>query len=284
VVVNDFGTSMLGEHDASPADDVVAEIRDSGGEAVANYGDVADWDDSRALISQAVQEWGQLDILVNNAGILRGGMLFNMSENDWDSVIRVHLKGHFCMLRHSAEYWREKAKLDGGVYGRVIDTSSEAFLSLHGPGRGNYSAAKAGIVLLTLDAALALRPYGVTANVICPRARTRMTQDFAGVGNPKGGWDPLAPENVAPLVAYLGSPASQRISGQVFWVYGKKIHVLAGPTIDTTFSTDEPWTSATVADSLTGFFADREPIVDGFCYRPTGPDQRSGPDLRSSFG
>jgi 3-oxoacyl-[acyl-carrier protein] reductase len=179
-----------------------------------------------------------------------------MSEDEFDAVVRVHLKGHFAMLRHASEYWRSRGKDQGQVYGRVINTSSEAFLG-GGAGQPNYAAAKAGIVQLTLATASALAKYGVTANAICPRALTRMTEAMQG-------FDDLGPEHVAPLVAYLASPEAAKVSGQVFVVYGKMITVLRGPTADERFDTDEPWSVSSVADALTPFFDKREPITDGF--------------------
>jgi NAD(P)-dependent dehydrogenase (short-subunit alcohol dehydrogenase family) len=264
LVVNDFGKTLHGEDEDNPADALVAEIREGGGEAVANYGDVADWNDAAALIQQAVDTYGSLDVLVNNAGIIRDRTIFNMSEEEWDSVIRTHLKGHFCMSRHATAYWRDKAKASDGeqTYGRVINTSSEAFLS-GPPGQPNYSAAKAGIVQITLSTAQVMAKYGVTANAIAPRAATRMT-DGVLPDIEEDGWHFFAPENVSPLVAYLASPEAQRISGQVFVVYGKMITVLAAPSDDRRFDADQPWTSKTVAEVLTPFFEKREPIAEGF--------------------
>jgi 3-oxoacyl-[acyl-carrier protein] reductase len=168
----------------------------------------------------------------------------------------VHLKGHFCTLRHATEYWREKGKADGSVYGRVVNTASEAGIG-QGVGQPNYGPAKAGVIQLTVNVALAMAKYGVTANAICPRALTRMTETMQG-------FDDLGPEHVAPLVAYLASPESARVSGQVFVVYGKMITVLRGPTADQRFDTSDPWSVKSVADALTPFFDGREPITDGF--------------------
>ena len=237
-----------------------------GGEAAVNVADVADWDAAKDMIQQAINVWGQFDILVNNAGFLRDRMLFNMSEEEWDSVIRVHLKGHFCPMRHAAEYWREQGKASGKVYGRVINTSSEAGIT-GSPGQPNYSAAKGGIIQLTLSMAQGLGKYGVNANAILPRAKTRMTENMEFFHESQDGWDVFAPENVSPLVAYLASPASERVSGQAFVVYGKMITVLDAPTFAHRFDAEAPWTPDSVADTLTPFYEQREPITDGFRAR-----------------
>jgi 3-oxoacyl-[acyl-carrier protein] reductase len=259
VVVNDFGTALSGEKTENPADEVVAEIKAHGGEAVAHQGDVASWDDSAGLIQLAVDTFGSLDILVNNAGVLRDRMIFNMSEEDFDLVIRVHVKGHFCMLRHASAYWREKAKAEGGsVYGRVVNTSSEAGL-LGSPGQPNYAAAKAAIAELSLVVAHSLIRYGVTSNAIAPRALTRMTETMEGFDTKdEGGFEVFAPENVSPLVAYLASPDAAGITGQLFIVWGKEIQAVAGPTVEHKFESTDPWTPASVAGALTPYFADGE--------------------------
>jgi NAD(P)-dependent dehydrogenase (short-subunit alcohol dehydrogenase family) len=267
VVVNDFGRTLQGEEEKSPADAVVDEITAGGGEAIADQGDVADWDASRALIETALERFGQLDILVNNAGFLRDRMLFNMSEEDFDAVIRVHLKGHFCMSRHAASYWREQSKAaDSPVYGRVVNTSSEAGL-FGSPGQPNYAAAKAGIMALTLATANSLNRYGVTANAIAPRARTRMTETLPGFEEADEDFDQFAPENVSPLVAYLASPAAAHVSGQVFVVYGRMIDVVAGPSVDRRFEVDDHWTPDQVDAALTAFYKERKPLRDGYMFR-----------------
>ncbi len=268
VVVNDFGTTVEGGGSTdNPAHEVVAEIKEAGGEAVAHLGDVADWADAEAMVRLAVDTWGHLDILVNNAGVLRDRMLYNMSEEEWDLVVRVHMKGHFCTLRHATKYWRDaaKASADGTVYGRAISTASEAML-FNPPGQPNYAAAKAGIVALTLAAAQAVGRFGATANAIAPRALTRMTESLGGFDIKEGDFDVYAPENVSPLVAYLASPASAKVSGQLFVVYGREISVVSGPTTDTTFRTDDRWTPEGVDGTLSGFYESRTPVAQGYLF------------------
>jgi NAD(P)-dependent dehydrogenase (short-subunit alcohol dehydrogenase family) len=230
VVVNDIGTSREGEGaSAAPADAVVQEIRAAGGEAVANTDDVADWDGAQSLVRTAVDAFGRLDVLVNNAGFLRDRMLTSMSVEEWDAVVRVHLRGHFCPLRHAAGYWREQAKAGAPVDARVVNTSSGAGL-LGSVGQGNYSAAKAGIVGLTLVAAAELGRYGVTVNAIAPAARTRMTEVAMPemMRAPESGFDAMAPENVSPLVVWLGSEQSREVTGRVFEVEGGVVCVADG--------------------------------------------------------
>jgi NAD(P)-dependent dehydrogenase (short-subunit alcohol dehydrogenase family) len=239
VVVNDLGAEIDGSGGSTgPAGEVVDEIRAMGGEAVANGADVADWDQAAAMVAQAVDTFGRLDVLVNNAGFLRDRMLATMGEDEWDAVIRVHLKGHFAPARHAIVHWRERAKAGEAVDGRVINTSSGAGL-LGSVGQGNYSAAKAGIATLTLNQSAEWGRYGVTANAIAPAARTRMTEEVfadAMAAPGEGEWDAMAPDNVSPFVVWLGSTDSSGVTGRVFEVEAGKIGVADGfqhgPTAD----------------------------------------------------
>jgi 3-oxoacyl-[acyl-carrier protein] reductase len=268
VVVNDLGVGADGKgRDEGPARAVCEEIKTMGGEAVPHFGDCADWNDAQALVKTAVDSFGDLNILVNNAGFCRDRMIFNMSEEEFDSVVRVHLKGHFCTMRFASEYWRDRAKQSGGaLYARIINTSSEAFI-FGSPGQPNYAAAKAGIVAMTMSTAQVLQKYGVTANVIMPRARTRMNDTpmlAAMFAKPDGGFDTYAPENVSPLVAWLGSREAGQVSGYVMILYGKEIVVLDRPSLGAKFESRDAWTLESVASKLGPHFEKLKPIVDGF--------------------
>ena len=267
VVVNDLGVGETGQGtDSAPGQKVVDEIRGAGGEAVVHYGDVADWNDAEQLVQRAVDTYGDLHIVVNNAGFIRDRMIFNMSEEEWDSVIRVHLKGHFAVSRFATSYWREQSKTRGApIYGRVINTSSEAFL-IGSAGQPNYAAAKAGIVALTLSIAQSCQRYGINANAICPRARTAMTLSSVGefFKKPEEGFDVFAPENIAPLVGYLASPAAERVSGQVFIVYGGQVTVMRGPAMEERFAKEGRWTAQGLAENLGPFYEKRDPVTEGF--------------------
>lgn len=231
VVVNDLGVALdgAGSPVSEVADAVVAEIRALGGAAIANADDIASWDGAAALVGTALEGFGRLDVLVNNAGFVRDRMLVSMAEQEWDDVVRVHLKGHFAPLRHAAAYWREESKAGRPVDARIINTSSGAGL-LGSVGQGNYGAAKAGIAALTLIAAAELGRYGVTVNAIAPAARTRMTEEvFADtMAAPASGFDAMHPGNVSPLVVWLGSAESRHVTGRVFEVEGGVIGVATG--------------------------------------------------------
>jgi len=239
VVVNDLGAEVDGTGSSSgPAGEVVDEIRASGGEAIANGDDVSDWDGAGRLIQSAIDTFGRLDVVVNNAGILRDKMLVNMSIEDWDAVLRVHLRGTFGPAQRAAAYWRERSKAGEEVDARIINTSSPS--GIYGNvGQTNYGAAKAGIAAFTIIAAMELQRYGVTVNAIAPAALTRMTANL-GPGParelPKDAWSPADPDNVAPLVVWLGSPESRAITGRMFNVRGGAISVaegwVAGPGVD----------------------------------------------------
>ncbi|WP_030668146.1 SDR family oxidoreductase [Streptomyces sp. NRRL B-1347] len=231
VVVNDLGAALDGSGaSGGPAQDVVDEIRAAGGEAVAHCGDVATTAGAASLVRTALETYGGLDTLVNNAGFLRDRMLVNLDEDDWDAVLRVHLKGHFLPLKHAAAHWRAAAKAGRAPHACVVNTSSGAGLS-GSVGQGNYSAAKAGILGLTMVAAAELAPYGVRVNAIAPAARTRMTErTFADTmaAPQEGAFDAMAPENVSPLVVWLGSTASSGVTGRVFEAEGGRITVMEG--------------------------------------------------------
>jgi 3-oxoacyl-[acyl-carrier protein] reductase len=234
---------------------VAEEITAAGGEAVACPGDVGDWSTGQALLATALEAYGGLDILVNNAGALRDRTIVNMSAEEWDVVIRVHLRGHFVTTRFATAYWRERSKSTGGpVYARIVNTSSEAFL-LGSAGQPNYAAAKAGIVALTLATARGCARYGVRANAICPRARTAMTAELMGAA-PDGVPDPMSPERVTPLVTYLAGPDGGRFTGEVFVVHSDVVALLGPPTVRAAFRTGDGsgWTVEglqTVLDGLT---------------------------------
>ncbi|MFN2545729.1 MAG: SDR family oxidoreductase [Actinomycetota bacterium] len=239
VVVNDVGGEWDGTgNDDRPAQQVVDEIMAAGGRASANYEDISTWSGADALVHQAVEEFGRLDIVVNNAGILRDGMLFNMTEENWDAVVAVHLRGHAATSHAACAWWRERSKAGEDVTGRIVNTASES--GLYGlKGQANYAASKAAIAALTQVTAREMKKYDVTANCIAPRARTRLiTQTFGDgmMAAPEEGFDQFAPENVAPLVAFLATDAAAHITGQVFLVFGGQVSLMkpwtAGPTID----------------------------------------------------
>ena len=238
VVVNDLGVSLAGEGGGdSPAEEVVKEIQAAGGEAVANGSDVADFEQAGQLVKAAIDAFGGLDVVVNNAGFVRDRMFVSTSEEEWDAIIRVHLKGHVAVTSNACAYWRQQSKDGQPVDARIINTSSGAGLQ-GSVGQSSYSAAKAGIATLTLIQAAELGRYGITANAIAPSARTRMTEEvFAEMmAKPDSGFDAMAPENISPLVVWLGSAESKDVTGQIFELAGGKISVAdgwrEGPAID----------------------------------------------------
>jgi len=240
VVVNDIGAELDGTGGSvSPASEVVDAIRSAGGEAAVNGDDVADWDGAQRLVQTAVTTFGGLDVVVNNAGFVRDRMFANVAEDEWDAVVRVHLKGHFCVARWAAAYWRDQTKAGAAVDARIINTSSGAGL-MGSVGQAAYSAAKAGIAGLTMVQSAELGRYGVTANAIAPSARTRMTEtvfaDMMAAPDEPDAFDAMSPDNIAPLVVWLGSAESKDVTGRVFEIEGGKVSVADGwqhgPAVD----------------------------------------------------
>ena len=238
VVVNDLGVSLAGEGGSlSPAEEVVKEIDALGGEAVTNGADVADLEQAGQLVKAAIDRFGGLDVVVNNAGVVRDRMFVSCSEDEWDAVIRVHMKGHFAVSNQACAYWRNRAKAGEPVDARIINTSSGAGLQ-GSVGQSAYSAAKAGIAALTLVQAAELGRYGITSNALAPSARTRMTEEvFAEMmAVPDEGFDAMDPANISPLVVWLGSAESRDVSGRVFELAGGKISIAdgwrSGPEVD----------------------------------------------------
>jgi len=254
VVVNDLGGEIDGAGDSrSPAQAVVDEIVASGGTGSANYDDVASWTGAERLVRQAVEAYGQLDVLVNNAGILRDRMCFNMAEDDWDAVIRVHLKGHFAPTRFACVYWRERHKAGRPIAGRIVNTASEAGV-IGNAGQANYSAAKAGILAVTMVVAREMEKYGVAANAIAPRAVTRMTETlFAAFG--EEAMKQLEPTSVSSLVTYLASDRASHVNGQAFIVYGGLIQLLQGWHPVASVEKEGAWQLADVQTRLSELFA-----------------------------
>jgi NAD(P)-dependent dehydrogenase (short-subunit alcohol dehydrogenase family) len=261
VVVNDVGTATAGDgRDPSAANAVVDEIRAAGGEAVVSTDDVATWDGGGEVVQRALDTFGRLDILVNNAGILRDAMSFNITEAQWDSVLTVHLKGHISTCHHAAKHWRELGKAGEHVAGRIINTASES--GLYGQaGQVNYATAKAGIVAMTIVIAREMKKYGVTANVVCPRARTRMTETVAGAAEFMQGPE-WSPDNIAPIVGFLASDAAADVSGQVFVVFGSRIHLMEGWHLVNTLDRGEGrWTPEELIARKDDLFAGRRSKV-----------------------
>ncbi|WAL99083.1 SDR family oxidoreductase [Streptomyces sp. Je 1-369] len=275
VVVNDLGVAADGsaagagdgDGPVSPAHDVVEEIRAAGGDAVAHGGDIATSEGAASLVRTALDTYGRLDTLVNNAGFLRDRMLVNLDEDAWDAVIRVHLKGHFLPLKYAGAHWRAEAKAGRTPRACVVNTSSGAGL-LGSVGQGNYSAAKAGILGLTLVAAAELGAYGVRVNAIAPAARTRMTEqtfaDTMAAPEEHGAFDAMAPENVSPLVVWLGSTASAGVTGRVFEAEAGRITVMEGWRPGPTADKGARWTPARAGEAALELLAEAE--VPGAVY------------------
>lgn len=244
------------------AEEAAEEIRALGVQAVIAAGDVGESSTAAAIMKAATEDLGGLDIVVNNAGVTRDKMLFNMTDDEFDLVLKVHLRGHFLLSRNAASYWRNKNKETGQpVDGSIINTASEAFLT-GSPGQANYAAAKAGIAALTLSTARGLSRIGARANAICPRARTAMTAQVFGEDQSGEAVDPYSPEHVAPVVAYLASPAAAKISGQVFIVYGGMVALMAAPVVEKRFdASGDTWSLADLDQNLGGYFADRDPSL-----------------------
>jgi NAD(P)-dependent dehydrogenase (short-subunit alcohol dehydrogenase family) len=261
VVVNDVGGSTGGEgQDATPAEQVVAEIRELGGEGIANSADIADFEQSARLVKAAIDSFGRLDAVVNNAGILRDRMFVNASVEEWDAIMRVHLRGHFCTTRHACAYWRDRTKAGERVAARIVNTSSGAGLQ-GSVGQSNYAAAKAGIAALTLVQAVELARYGVTANAIAPSARTRLTENVFPdmMRKPEQGFDVMDPANIAPLVAWLCSEESGDVTGRVFEVEGGKISVADGWRTGPAIDRGGRWDPADVGDAVREILAKSVP-------------------------
>jgi len=260
VVVNDLGGDSVGSgNDMTPAQETVEEIRSAGGTAIVNGDDVADWDGAKRLVAAAITEFGDLHVLVNNAGILRDRMLANMSEDEFDSVVRVHLRGHFCPTRHAGEFWRDQSKAGITADRSLINTSSTSGL-LGNVGQGNYGPAKAGIASMTLIANIEMRKYGVRANAIAPAARTRLTGAIASTPI-AGAFDAGDPANVSPMVAYLAA-ADCPLNGQVYFVHGGRIQLMKPWSLDKQIRGDKRWTIAELRDATQEFADTAFPTIE----------------------
>ncbi|WOK37409.1 SDR family oxidoreductase [Sphingomonas sp. C3-2] len=260
VVVNDIGTSLSGEgRDTSAADGVVAEIKAAGGNAIANYEDITDWDAAKRIVDAAVEAFGDLHVVVNNAGIVRDRMFVSATLEEWDATMHVHLRGHFCVSRHAVDYWRAQQKAGKAVDARIINTTSGA--GLQGSiAQAAYSTAKGGIAALTLVQAAELGRYGITANALAPAARTRMTEGaFADkMAAVESGFDVQDPDNIAPTVVYLGSAQSRNVTGCVFELEGGRITLEDGWDLGATVDKQAKWAPSEVGAAVDKLMADRK--------------------------
>jgi len=261
VVVNDIGTSLSGEgRDTSAADGVVEEIRAMGGEAVANYDDITDWDAAGRIVKTALDAFGDLHVVVNNAGIVRDRMFVSATLEEWDATMHVHLRGHFCVSRHAVDYWRSQQKAGKQVDARIINTTSGA--GLQGSiAQAAYATAKGGIASLTLVQAAELGRYGITANALAPAARTRMTEGaFAEkMAKPEDGFDIQDPDNIAPTVVWLGSEQSKNVTGCVFELEGGRITIEQGWDLGPTVDKGARWEASEVGGAVEKLLAERRP-------------------------
>jgi NAD(P)-dependent dehydrogenase (short-subunit alcohol dehydrogenase family) len=262
VVVNDLGGARSGEgSDAGPAQEVVDEITDAGGKAAANTDDISSWAGAESVVQQAIDTFGGLDILVNNAGILRDKMSFNMTEEEWDAVIKVHLKGHFAPSHFAAKYWRQKSKDSGPVNAKIVNTASES--GLYGnAGQANYAAAKAGIASMTIVMGRELERAGVRVNAIAPVALTRLTEDM--MGGDENMKKLLDPSNVAAAVGWLASDLSEGVTGQVVKIQGGVCQIVQGWRPVTQITSDEAWTIESIAAQRDALFATTDPGLPPF--------------------
>jgi NAD(P)-dependent dehydrogenase (short-subunit alcohol dehydrogenase family) len=263
VVVNDLGSEVDGTgRSSSVAQQVVNEIKDMGGDAVANSDDCADFEGAGRLIDQAIERFGRLDVLVNNAGILRDRMIVNMTPEEWDAVIHVHLRGTFCCTRHAAAYWRRQSKSGEELDARIINTSSPS--GLYGNvGQSNYGAAKAAIASFTIICARELERYGVTVNAVSPGARTRMTENL-GIGAieiEEGQFDPFAPENISPVVVWLASAQSKGITARVIEVRGGRIGIAEGWRRGPHVAKDARWEPEAVGPAIEELLTRAAPVT-----------------------